>query len=118
MPPALAARAGVDLKLLLAAPLFARQLFLAGRGEQAAPTPEVPVVAVWRVAVVEMGLAIRHRAHHLSRNGSPKKIPHSTKSSRVKVQSHTLIWYLRIASYMAAPLLWHTSSSSTSETLE
>jgi hypothetical protein len=35
-----------------------------------------------------------------------------------KLQSHTLIWYLRIASYIAAPLLWHTSSSSTSETLE
>jgi hypothetical protein len=44
--------------------LFSRQLLLAG--EQAAPAPEVAVMAVRRVAVVEMGLAIRHRAHHLS----------------------------------------------------
>ena len=44
--------------------LFSRQLLLAG--EQAAPAPEVAVMAVRRVAVVEMGLAICHRAHHLS----------------------------------------------------
>ncbi len=63
--------------------LFSRQLLLAG--EQAAPAPEVAVMAVRRVAVVEMGLAIRHRAHHLSQWQGEKM--RKNKPSRVAVKT-------------------------------